>query len=204
MQHIEGVTLYKLWSSMSWWMKFRVALTIRYYVYQLRGLPSRLNLSQPGPIGDYDNPYCKGRLFPESGGPTRFDSYASLAFWYDECLYVQKRTTKRPSNIEIEPFDRSRPLAIVHQDLHLNNLMLGHDGQLWVLDWGMAGVYPDWFEYANMAIFAGTPMMPDSWKRLIPWMFGKFEGPGQLSFIYAISNVLNNIRPDFDDFVRVQ
>ncbi|KAF8645900.1 hypothetical protein AX16_007504 [Volvariella volvacea WC 439] len=197
MQYIEGKTLHELWDSMSWWMRFRVALTIRYYVHQLRSLPARLNLSRPGPVGDYKDLYCDGRLFSEPCPPERFDSYSSLAFYYDECLFVQKWAKKQDN---IAPFDRSRPLAVVHQDFHLRNLVLSRDGQLWVLDWGMAGVYPDWFEYANMAIFSkSNSEVPQSWKWLIPYMFGKFEAPGQLPFIYTISHVSENMPPDFYD-----
>ncbi|KAF8645897.1 hypothetical protein AX16_007501 [Volvariella volvacea WC 439] len=200
MQYVEGVTVETLWESMSWWMRFQVALMIRYYVHQLCFLPAQLNLSRPGPVGDYEDLYCAGRLFSDSCPPERFGSYSSLAFYYDECLYVQK-WSKKALDDNIVPFDRSRPLAVVHQDLHLSNLMLGKDGQLWVLDWSMAGVYPDWFEYGNMAIYARSPELPSSWKLFIPWMFGKFEAPGQLPFIRAIDHVLLNMPPDFYDVV---
>ncbi|KAF8645899.1 hypothetical protein AX16_007503 [Volvariella volvacea WC 439] len=180
MQYIEGETLYTLWDSVSLWMRFRVALTVRYYVYQLRSLPSRLHLSKPGLVGDYDDLYCDGRLLSKCP-PKRFDSYSSLAFWYDECLFMQKRD-KRNCHPNITPFDRSRPLAVVHQDLHPRNLLLGADGQL--------------------AIFAArNSELPDSWKRLIPYMFGRFEAPGQLPFIRAIPVVLENMPPDFYDFL---
>jgi hypothetical protein len=30
---------------------------------------------------------------------------------------------------------------------------LGTDGKAWLLDWGFAGMYPQWFEYASITAY---------------------------------------------------
>lgn len=179
MEYVEGQNLADIWDNLSWWMKFRVAVTLRYYyVHQLRQIPSRLGLSVPGPLGDSAE-YCEGRLFT-SDGPQRFTSYSGLCTWYADRLLWMQTIVRNEYAMKSPAFDR-RPLAIVHQDLYLRNLLLGSDGQLWMIDWELEGVYPDWFEYANAQLYAeiNTQTMPRSWTWLIPWMFGRFEGPGQ-------------------------
>jgi len=45
------------------------------------------------------------------------------------------------------------PLVFTHGDISPNNIRLGKDGALWLLDWESAGAYPQWFEYANMMAY---------------------------------------------------
>ncbi len=40
--------------------------------------------------------------------------------------------------------------GLLHVDLALRNLIVGDDGQLWLIDFMTAGFYPRWFEYVNM------------------------------------------------------
>ncbi|KAK7438200.1 hypothetical protein VKT23_018130 [Stygiomarasmius scandens] len=214
MQFIQGTSVSEVWSTLSWWMKFRICATVRYYVYQLRRLPGHVGIDVPGPLGsEIDRPYCSGRLFSEGGVERSLvASYRDLCRWYSERLewmqllwHTPLRENSGAQTVDIPPFDRSRPLAIVHQDLHPKNMILGSDGQLWIIDWEWAGVYPDWFEYGNAILHAEASSesdIPFSWRSWIPWMFGRFEGSGQMPFIRTIMYTLQRLPDDITESVE--
>ena len=87
--------------------------------------------------------------------------------------------------------------------LHLANLILGDDGQLWVIDWGCPGWYPAWFEAASMALI--SKMRPEdhphSWSSWIPFMAGSYDKPGRLPFIMAIAYSLGSMRSEIMNLV---
>jgi hypothetical protein len=81
-QYIPGRILHDVWPSLGWWNRFRVALTLRYYIHQLRSLSGRLGpLPVPGPPAiNGEAQRCTGRLFTSDGsGP--FSSYGEMARW---------------------------------------------------------------------------------------------------------------------------
>jgi hypothetical protein len=71
-------------------------------------------------------------------------------------------------------FDDSQPMVLTHGDLSLRNIMLGHDGKIWLVDWGFSGFYPPWFEYiAAMSAAENDKYMGlVSWWRHIPLVTG--------------------------------
>jgi hypothetical protein len=50
----------------------------------------------------------------------------------------------------------SLPLVLTHEDItgSVYNVRLGIDGKVWLLDWGFACMYPQWFEYATIMAYA--------------------------------------------------
>jgi thiamine kinase-like enzyme len=128
-----------------WWTKLRIALTLRDYVLQMQSLSD----PRPGPPGGNVAQLCKGVYFGEGlVGP--FQTYADLTAWYNHKQSAARGHPRSKIPENAAPFDDSMPLVFVHQDLNMDNLLLGDDGKLWVLDWSDAGFYPKWFEYANM------------------------------------------------------
>jgi hypothetical protein len=69
-----------------------------------------------------------------------------------------------------EPFDDSMPLVFTHQDLTMRNIILGKDGKIWLVDWGMSGFYPLWFEHVTMVYAAERCTTSVSWNHLIPFI----------------------------------
>ncbi|KZT30045.1 hypothetical protein NEOLEDRAFT_302483 [Neolentinus lepideus HHB14362 ss-1] len=200
-QFVPGRTLHDAWPSLSWWHRFRVLLTFRYYIYQLRRMTERVGPpSFPGPPSCDGIPkYCKGRLLNSAGcGP--FQSYRELARWYQNRLLVMQRFRKQ--GLGLAPFDSTVPLAFTHMDLHLRNLILGDDRQLWVIDWAEAGWYPSWFEAASMSMYAKShPDSSRSWRKWIPFVAGSCDNPGQLPFIMTISYSLECMPPDIMNLI---
>ena len=125
---------------------------LRYYIRQLRHLA--VHVSTP-PFQTNGLPQeCNGRLFNSSGsGPF---SYHELSRWYQNRLLVMQQFRKE--DLGVAPFDGSMPLMSTHLDLHpcnirsivtlvltrlslhLANMILGDDRQLWVIDRATSGI----------------------------------------------------------------
>ncbi|KAL5522307.1 hypothetical protein ACEPAF_2164 [Sanghuangporus sanghuang] len=202
-QYIPGRVLLDVWSQLGWWMRLRVIVTLRFYIHELRSISSRAGPPPfPGPPSNYGTPQkCTGRLFTADGsGP--FHSYREMSRWYQNRLLVMQRIRKE--GLGSAPFDDSSPLVFTHMDLHPRNMVLGDDGQLWIVDWADAGWYPSWFEAASMTSFAKPRSdIPTSWTTWIPFMAGSCEEPGQLPFIRAISYSLDVLKANIMNLVGV-
>jgi hypothetical protein len=203
-QYIPGRVLHDAWPSFGWWNRFCVALTLRYYIHQLRRLSRRLEpLPGPGPPSiNGEAQMCTGRLFTSDGsGP--FSSYHEMARWYQNRLLAMQRFRKE--YFDTAPFDSNAPLVFTHMDLHLRNMILGDDGQLWIIDWADAGWYPSWFESASMSLFSVTqPEVPPSWSEWISFIAGSCQRPGQFPFIEAISYSLEMMRSQIVNLVSLR
>ncbi|KAL5480198.1 hypothetical protein ACEPAI_1468 [Sanghuangporus weigelae] len=186
-EYIPGRVLLDAWSQLGWWMRLRVVITLRFYIHELRSISLRAGLPPfPGPPSNDGAPKkCTGRLFTDNGcGP--FHSYREMSRWYQDRLLLMQKYRKE--GLDSAPFDDSSPLVFTHMDLHPRNMILGDDGQLWIIDWIDAGWYPSWFEAASMIGFAKSrPDIPPSWISWISFMAGSCEKPGQLPFIRAIA-----------------
>ncbi|KAK0191906.1 hypothetical protein F5146DRAFT_954181 [Armillaria mellea] len=201
---IEGQTVAFVWDKLGLWMRFRIVVSLWHYVYQLRSI-SRRNpylCRFPGPFADAGPGMCTGSLFNDSGaGP--FRSYAHMAAWYRNRLLVMQKF--RPNFVAfktIDPFfDDTRPLVFTHQDLHMRNLILGNDGQLWVIDWNDAGFYPEWFEGANMREVYRLHGDGGTWNKLNSWIFGESNSRGQWPYIDAVRYSLVSMSADVPDLV---
>ncbi|KAG6813240.1 hypothetical protein H0H92_012877 [Tricholoma furcatifolium] len=188
-QYISGRTLGQCWDTLGPWMQFRVALTLRHYIRQLRSLSS----SVPGPVGEQPQ-LCYGPHFIE-GGAGPFPDYEALSAYYAARLETTRRwaeSTDKPIP-DLAPFDNSLPLVMTHQDLNERNIILGNDNQLWIIDWQLSGFYPEWFEYSSVMRLHGQHT-PDTGRpnlsRFVNLIAGKYEKPGQQPFYRTIYRVL--------------
>lgn len=193
MKYIEGETLDDLWPNFSIWRKISIMLTLRRYIRQVHQLPIP-SPNTPGPFDDTHKPYrCFGCCFPEDIGGGPFATYSSLTDFMNRKLSAvlarDKRLarTPRPGDDTLQ-FDDSFPLVLIHGDLHMQNILLGKDGRLYLLDWGLAGAYPEWFEYCGIKFLFGdnTPWL---WRNLaVPLITGRY--PKQAYFTDRIEYAL--------------
>ncbi|KIM41957.1 hypothetical protein M413DRAFT_141518 [Hebeloma cylindrosporum] len=204
MEYVEGSDFYEIWPSLSLWRRFKVAWTLRGYVRQLRAINLQ-NKDIPGPIQPSGAPLkCQGHYFSEIGaGP--FKPYSALTAWYNgrsRLDAILLNPTIRDLSMIPEPttfFDDSMPLVFTHGDISPNNIRLGNDGTIWLLDWQMAGAYPQWFEYANMMAYdVDRPGWgwPDGMRWFIPFIAGWYRR--QLSFL--VKNATGIGHYGFDGF----
>lgn len=48
----------------------------------------------------------------------------------------------RKASMDVMQTDDKEPLAFTHMDLHMDNVIVGDDGQLWIIYWGKCGWFP--------------------------------------------------------------
>ncbi|KAL1671461.1 hypothetical protein EV122DRAFT_284899 [Schizophyllum commune] len=92
--------------------------------------------------------------------PTMFTNH--LNWWLTDC---------RPSVCEPRPDLTIQPAPqhiLVHQDLVPRNMIVDRRGTLWIVDWGHAGYYPVFMEYAGMDAARGLAM---SWLSAPTFLF---------------------------------
>lgn len=179
MDFVDGQTLLELWPRMSWWRRLYVVWTLRRYFHQLHAVPLP-KPDIPGPFDGSGHPLlCYSPQFPWKGiGP--FASYGELARWHDYQRYChQVRLHEMFRELWRCPkFDMSAPLVLSHGDLHLRNVMVDGNGRVWLLDWGCAGVYPQWWDFTRLAVWADAgnlPLrLPKSFVLFMPFIVGNY------------------------------
>lgn len=178
-EYIDGVDLETAWPSLSLWRKLSIAWTIRGYVRQLR----RVQLPRsdvPGPMDGYGDPMpCFGRCFTENGaGP--FSSYDEMSAWFRRKLRIalsadDPQNPPTPQKMAQWPFDDTMPLVLIHGDISMRNVRLDKDGNVWLIDWGFSGAYPQWFEYSGMMAYDDGRGTPRLWLWLAQFMAGRYQ-----------------------------
>lgn len=63
-------------------------------------------------------------------------------------LHVNRSIKKAPKGDVA--FDSSLPLVLNHLDLSPNNIVVDNSSRIWLIDWELAGFYPQWFEHTAM------------------------------------------------------
>lgn len=172
MDLVDGTMLLECWESLSWWMKFRVACTLRGYVRQLRALKG----TRPGSV--LDGVITSHALFDNARvGP--FEDAAQFQSWCEWIVHsswVRWARSLRyddPSAVLEDPYPfmgAEWPLVFTHSDLNLTNIMLSKDGVLWVIDWANSGFFPPWLETVGLRYCRS----PASFARYINFISGSF------------------------------
>ncbi|KDQ18694.1 hypothetical protein BOTBODRAFT_29070 [Botryobasidium botryosum FD-172 SS1] len=165
MEYIEGRQLSECWPSLPFWSKLRIVFTLRRYICQLRRIRTPYS-SIPGPPGKTPQD-CTGPVYLGFRPIGPFPDYASLSRFFNKLA----NRAKPPIN---QPFDDSRPLVLTHNDLSMRNVIIGVDGTVWIIDWGWAGFYPEWFGYISSKFAAENDKAPESWWRFIPFIADPF------------------------------
>ncbi|KAK0469757.1 uncharacterized protein EV420DRAFT_1634172 [Desarmillaria tabescens] len=171
MDYIPGRTLSTVWHTMSIWQKISTAVTLRRYVRELRSIHHPRG-DIPGPLGEGREPLpcISSVLFTVEWGP--FPSQHDFIQFF----HTAKEKAAQPGGVALAWPSRKEAGALVfsHVDLAMCNLVVGDDGQLWLIDFGEAGFYPPWFEFVNMLgdqIVAAWGKERDAiWRALIPFI----------------------------------
>lgn len=169
MDFIEGKMLQECWESQSFFMKFRIACTLRGYISQLRKLRGTI----PGTVS---GGVISGILFEdENRGP--FDSSRTFRNWCHMVAHsgwtstitagLYKREPVPPAPVTSEDWD----LVFTHGDLNLTNIILSKDGVLWIIDWATSGFFPPCVESVVMKYYDDAP---ESWKRFRWFIAGTY------------------------------
>ncbi|KAH9221789.1 kinase-like domain-containing protein [Leptodontidium sp. 2 PMI_412] len=156
MDYVQGQVLEDVWGELSSKAQVHIQTQIYEYMCQLRNLHFEI----PGPIG---GGVCQGFLFTAcNAGP--FKSANELEAWYNGRLavcHMFRRATHIPPGAFSGTF---KELVVYHLDVNPRNIILGDGGKVWLIDWGLAGAYPPWFEKGMI-----------SWASAVKWKLGLLE-----------------------------
>ncbi|KAK0452208.1 kinase-like domain-containing protein [Desarmillaria tabescens] len=173
MDYIPGVSLSAAWPRMSLWQKIRTALTVRRYVRQLRSIPHP-RPGIPGPLAEGGVPVpCISPAIFSFMRPVRgpFTTTAEFLAYFNTAPKFGPGLRLLP--LPRKPTLTDEKLVLSHADLAPRNLIVGDDGQLWLIDFGHAGFYPIWFEYVNTSMDARLESGREydlAWRTLIPFI----------------------------------
>ncbi|EJU03007.1 hypothetical protein DACRYDRAFT_115291 [Dacryopinax primogenitus] len=198
MDYIDGEDLRTLWPKLSLWRKIWIIWTIRDYIKQLRAL--RLpGADVVGPVDGTGKPIrCYGEQFAYSNPPGPFDSYDKFVEFFDHARAVTIHRNQNwkpcgpPKDERLFPhFDRSGSLVFTHGDVGMQNIRIDKEGKVWLLDWGMSGMYPPWWEYTSFRKYDNrAQFFPWLWARGVPFMAGWYP---------AAERYINSIRDGMDN-----
>lgn len=162
MDRVPGTTLDIAWPELGWISSLRLA-------FQLRRVIRRLRSATSTSAGSLASGECRSYFLEDRFGlPPRANFHhinAFLNFWAN-FTSIRHEIKKTPAEHAICPrpmFSCNRPFVFTHHDLAPRNIVLDHEGQLWIIDWDEAGFYPRFFEYAGMYNFIRA------WDRLALW-----------------------------------
>lgn len=168
MDYIPGRPLIHAWTTLSFWEKLRVAWVLRSYVRQLRKI-THPRVDVPGPLG----PGLTLLAFytPTIDVAREAGPFADVNALND---HVNRRSAAAAGAVPIPPrFTHPEPMAFVHNDLHMHNIILGDDGRLWIVDWEWAGFFPRSYEFTSMAMqceWHDTYAAPWSFRLCVPFI----------------------------------
>lgn len=139
MDYVHGRTLEQMWPEIG------IIDTIR-YALQLRKAINVMHKSKSvtgGGLatGEFFTKWFDNYDRPEPGlSPTRLTAY--INWWL-----VNGHEYPHEPDLTIAPLETH---TFVHQDLVPRNMIVDKAQQLWIVDWGYAGYYPEFFEYAQL------------------------------------------------------
>lgn len=166
----NGRQLRQCWPSLSIWAKFKIVLTVRHYLKQLRRIQHPRS-DRPGPLGEgVRHQECEGWLFGNQGTMS-FETKEDLAKYYRK-VHAGALRHGPYRHTYVPPFDDSicSRLVFTHNYLTMSNLILDDDQRLWMIDWGCAGFFPPSFEYVGMRLAGQTCEEPQDWLAAIKFM----------------------------------
>lgn len=144
MQFIEGPTVERVWETLDEEERRSIVAQVTSSMTALTNLPIP---QRPG-CPHCNECVCDGPWFGPAGmGP--FASAIDLENWFNDVLDIF-----RILNLvgrQGLPFFFGR-LKLTHQNLTPSNLIWGPGGRVWILDWRLAGVYPEGMEVAAMMV----------------------------------------------------
>ncbi|EPQ50891.1 kinase-like protein, partial [Gloeophyllum trabeum ATCC 11539] len=139
--YVEGQVLSKAWDHLQEHEKAMIIAELKGYVNQLRAL------KPPGYIGSLDRGRCRDcRMFSMSCGP--FDNEAQ----FNNHLVSVLRTHLASPIYRMfltRMMREDHKIVFTHADLHWNNIIVKDGHVAAIVDWEMAGWYPEYWEYCK-------------------------------------------------------
>lgn len=149
MDRIQGNTLDVIWTKLSWWESFKLALQLHFAVKSLR---SRICYTLGSLVTGKCRSFWLGDQLGLRSNATRAELSHFFRYWIGFAQTKRLPCQGLSSNL-CKGIPRGSRFVFTHHNLTPRNLLVSNSGQLWLLGWDLAGYYPESFEYAAMYNF---------------------------------------------------
>ena len=184
MDYLDGYSLESCWSDLSTERKKAIVAQVAEMVHQLQSK----RFKQPGVVG---GGISRGRWFTDYGaGP--FTTKQNFERWFNWKLGLGQHFNQVAKEIPSMDFQY---FVVVHGDLSPRNLIVDANNQVWLIDWGFAGIYPPIFETATLS---RQMHFPDFAQLLGPFIYKNDQEMVQLeSCMFGLINMSATNPPEY-------
>jgi tRNA A-37 threonylcarbamoyl transferase component Bud32 len=154
MEYIKGEVLCDVWNSIPPAQKEEIILQLRGYLEELRAVKGTV-------IGRVNGGLCEDQLF-ESSLKT-YGPYATEDAFNEGIIDVMKDASQDIFVEMVADMVRAMPqheIVLTHSDIAPRNILVRDGKVVAILDWELAGFYPEYWEYVK-ALY--RPDWDDSW-----------------------------------------
>lgn len=146
MDFVPGQSLEAIWPDLGEETRKTVVQTVAGLITKMQSMS--FDEMGPGPVGNSDDKPWDGPYFTGYGaGP--FETTEEMEDWFNHKIDVCEKYRQAPPDLQRFDFDR---IVLTHQDISPRNLIFNEISQrLWLVDWGMSGIYPTGFEQAALS-----------------------------------------------------
>ncbi|KAF3491081.1 uncharacterized protein GIQ15_00598 [Arthroderma uncinatum] len=143
MEYIEGCVLQDVWDELDQEQRQNIISQLKSFIEQLRSFKGDF-------IGSFDGTYCEDPVFcAELGG---FGPYKTEQEFNDGLIRAMRLSGDSTWVDQVARFVKALPpheIVLTHSDLAPRNILVRGDKVVALLDWEMAGYYPEYWEYVK-------------------------------------------------------
>jgi serine/threonine protein kinase len=146
MEYVEGETLEKAWKTLDAPQKAGIIAQLRSYVDQLRAIRGAY-------IGCVDGTHCEDQFFSDLNDPTSYGPFQTESAFCDGLVRSLREREQGTWVDMICRFVKSVPphnnIVLTHNDLAPQNILVRGGKVVAIIDWELAGYYPEHWEYVK-------------------------------------------------------
>ncbi|GAB7354955.1 hypothetical protein MBLNU459_g5570t1 [Dothideomycetes sp. NU459] len=189
MSYEDGEPLDQYWDTASQSQRAQVVSQMKDYIAQLRTVQSEF-------IGGVNHASCKDAVFMQHWNDVQhqYGPYESEETFNNGI--IQAMSDRFPPGMGLPKSNqelaedigslRGHKIVLTHADLHAGNILVRGDGTVVLLDWGVSGFYPEYWEYCRATFM---PRNSD-WEGAINQFVPAYEAEKQI--LKRLFNVMMN------------
>lgn len=149
MEYIEGETLHDVWGNLEDAQKDSIITQLKEYMEQLRAIKGDF-------IGSVDGTYCEDQIFSDNRGA--YGPFKDEEGFRQGCINAMYENRRNFWSETVAGFIRALPpaaIVLTHNDLCPRNIIVREGQIVAIIDWELAGFYPEYWEYVKAWYRAG-------------------------------------------------
>ncbi len=155
MKYIEKKTLNEVWSAYSDEKKERVIEQLKRYVEQLRSIEAQN-------IGTMNDERVQNQFFDDDDEPEMMRPFDGVNAFHERLIMILESKEKDSKKKIMEHFSsevskgKGYRILLTHNDIVARNIMVKGDNVCAIVDWELAGFFPEYWEYCSAVSWADS------------------------------------------------